>query len=570
MAEEIQTLALRLQGAQYTRDMRKARLETNAMSRETRSYARWLRDGKRNQDRFKKSTNQMSAALGKAALALGGLVAARGLARFGKESVQAAAEAEETANKFSTVFSSVGATAEQAAQQYAQAFDVADSTAKRLLGTTGDLLVGFGFSEDAALDLSEQVNTLAADLASFTNIEGGTARASEALTKALVGETEQAKALGIVIRQGTKEYKERVAGIMRAQNVTILQAKALANLQIAAEQSKKALGDYSRTSESTSNLIKANAEAGKELKEAFGGVIKAILPIDGIVKATTNSMQGLAGQLKDVKNFLTDIESLDRNSALALLLPDLDARDAGNAALRESQRIMKERRAARAEDAKLQEMLEKARARAKEVGARTDVGDRIRGTKAEGRELMRRIDIAKRWNGIVKGMERDDARIAKDREDRRKKMIKQRAAERRRTEPLRDLKRQLMLQELVNKGREKEAFIQEKIWSMTRGRVLTEKELATVRKNAGKLYDAMNRKEKPVEMQRTSRSLRLAGAALEGSAEAARTIIGAGSTVEEEIERNTKASAKNSEDMKKSLRRIAANKSKPANFRRGR
>ena len=145
---------------------------------------------------------------------------------------------QETNSKFNQVFSSMQKEAQDTAKVFQESFGLSELAAKQLLSDTGDLLVGFGFTEEAALDLSTQVNELAVDLASFTNFEGGAEGASKALTKALVGETESSKALGIVIRQGTKEYKERTEEIMKEQGVSILQAKALNNLEIAVKVKK--------------------------------------------------------------------------------------------------------------------------------------------------------------------------------------------------------------------------------------------------------------------------------------------------------------------------------------------
>ena len=195
---------------------------------------------------------------------------------IGAGAVKLASDLEETDSKFRTVFSSIEQQAINTAKAFQEEFGLAEETSKKLLSSTGDLLVGFGFTEDAALELSEKVNRLSVDLASFTNFEGGAAGASRALTKALVGETESAKSLGIVIRQNTAEYKNQVAEIMRSQGVSELQAKAIANLDIAFSQSTKALGDFQRTQGSVANQSRQLSEALKQLGANFG---KDLLPV---------------------------------------------------------------------------------------------------------------------------------------------------------------------------------------------------------------------------------------------------------------------------------------------------
>ena len=84
---------------------------------------------------------------------------------IGAASVKLASDLEETDAKFRTVFSSIEQQALNTSQAFQKDFFLAEETSKNLLGSTGDLLVGFGFTEQAALGLSDKVNRLAADLA---------------------------------------------------------------------------------------------------------------------------------------------------------------------------------------------------------------------------------------------------------------------------------------------------------------------------------------------------------------------------------------------------------------------
>jgi len=178
-------------------------------------------------------------------------------------------DADEVANKFQAVFSGIQGEANAMAKALSKEFRITGTEAKKLLSDTGDLLTGFGFTQDQALQLSDSVQRLAADLASFTNIEGGTAKASQALTKLLLGESEQAKALGIVVRQGSEEYKTAVAAKMEHLGVTTLQAKAIVALEMATEQSKNAIGDAAKTASSAANAMKS-------MRSAIIGVIEKL------------------------------------------------------------------------------------------------------------------------------------------------------------------------------------------------------------------------------------------------------------------------------------------------------
>jgi len=160
-----------------------------------------------------KAGSSMTKMAGKFALAGIAFLAFRKALQFTKEAKNLARDAIEIQNKFNEVFISLEKSANRQAKVFAESFGLAGSTAREFLSATGDILVGFGFAEEAAFEMSIQVNTLAQDLASFANLEGGAEQASLTLTKALVGETESAKALGIVIRQDTKEFKNNVQAI---------------------------------------------------------------------------------------------------------------------------------------------------------------------------------------------------------------------------------------------------------------------------------------------------------------------------------------------------------------------
>ena len=119
-------------------------------------------------------------------------------------------------------------------------------------------------------------HSLAADLASFTNYSGGAEGASNALTKALLGERESVKALGIVIREEDVQNRLAAAGKDKLTGAAMLQAKAEATLAIAMEQSKNAIGDYARTSDSASNTLKRAGEETKALQVAMEPLMPSV------------------------------------------------------------------------------------------------------------------------------------------------------------------------------------------------------------------------------------------------------------------------------------------------------
>lgn len=220
------------------------------------------------------------------------------LVGLGATMIKFASDAEEIDSKFRVTFSNVTKDAVNAMNILDKAYGLNTTQAKEMLSATGDLLTGFGFTQNASLDLSMQIQRLAVDLASFQNLEGGTKRASEALTKALLGERESAKLLGIVIRE--EDVKKRILlntneGIVYS-NENI--AKAYATMQIAMEQSKNAIGDYERTNKSFANQWR---ELKADLYDVFIAFGEILIPY---VKMA----------IEKVREFILDIKNLDEET----------------------------------------------------------------------------------------------------------------------------------------------------------------------------------------------------------------------------------------------------------------
>jgi len=245
------------------------------------------------------------------ATALAGV--AIGLAAVGKSAINAAINFEETSSKFATVFSDVSDQSEVVAKNLQQNFGLSGQAAKELLGDTGDLLSGFGFTGKAALDMSEEVNKLAVDLASFTNASGGSAATSAALTKALLGERESLKTYGIAILDADVKQRVLENGMSGLTGEALRQAKAQATLQLATEQSKNAIGDFARTSDSSANQMRTlqarfddiKVSLGTELLPVFNDLLVVIA--DDIIPAITPLIPLIGDALKGALEFITPL-----------------------------------------------------------------------------------------------------------------------------------------------------------------------------------------------------------------------------------------------------------------------
>ena len=159
------------------------------------------------------------------------------------------------------------------ADNLAKNFGLSKKEAIELAGATGDLLTGFGVAQETALGMSQSVQELAADLASFTNAQGGTKAVSEALTKALLGERESLKTYGIAILDADVKARIAAKGLSKLTGEAMRQAKAQVTLELATEQSKNAVGDFARTQGSFANQTKIIRARLDDLSVQIGQII---------------------------------------------------------------------------------------------------------------------------------------------------------------------------------------------------------------------------------------------------------------------------------------------------------
>ena len=272
----------------------------------------------------------------KASVIIAIVAAAKKLAEFAGVLVDAGSEAEEVANKFNAVFSTIKGEATESVQALAAAYNLSNVEAQKLVGNTADILTGLGTTQDAALETSLSVNALAADLASFNNIP--VAQASEAITKALLGEREAIKTLGIAI--GEEDVKQRLLaeGKENLTGLSLRQAKAEATLALALEQSKNAIGDVERSSDSLANKRKELAAQTENLKALLGSYLQG--PAKQIVQNQIDFRKATIEAINATDEFITSLVNSERGQ-VALAAISFFAEKAGEGLIKARDAIVK-------------------------------------------------------------------------------------------------------------------------------------------------------------------------------------------------------------------------------------
>lgn len=191
------------------------------------------------------------------------------LAGLTRDSISAASDLAETANKINVVF---GDAAEQINQFAANAATTLGQSTQQAL----DAAATFGvFGKSAGLagtdlaDFSTSLVSLSSDFASFYN--ASPEQAIEAIGAALRGESEPIRAFGVLLDDATLRAKAMEIGLTNTtKNALTPQQRVLAAYNVILDQTKDAQGDFIRTSDGLANSQRIMEAQFANLKAEIG------------------------------------------------------------------------------------------------------------------------------------------------------------------------------------------------------------------------------------------------------------------------------------------------------------
>jgi len=217
----------------------------------------------------------------KAALAFTAMTA--GAAVMGKKFVDAASDLQESMSKVNVVFGDSAKDVQAFAKTSAASLGISQQKALEAAGTYGNLIKAFGLTNEQATDMSVNMVTLAADLASFNNTSVDDALL--ALRSGLSGETEPLKRFGVAINDvRLKEEALRMGLIENTKGTLPIAIKTQAAYALIMKDTALAQGDFERTSDGVANkqrIIAAqfqdvSAQIGTALLPAFGALLGVV------------------------------------------------------------------------------------------------------------------------------------------------------------------------------------------------------------------------------------------------------------------------------------------------------
>jgi hypothetical protein len=253
------------------------------------------------------------------------------------DSITAASDMNETVSKVGVVFGKAGQSVLDWGRNSADALGISQQKALEAAGTYGNLFVALGITGEKAAGMSTKMVNLAADLASFNNVNPEDALA--ALQSGLVGEVEPLRKFGVNLNDATLRQKALALGLTKTTSDVLPPAiKAQAAYALILDQTKTAQGDFGRTSSGLANTQRILAAEIENLQAEIGAALlpvikelssflahdlipalKAVLPVIGwiagaifgpLITAVKGAIDGIKGLISTVNNFALDFGSM--------------------------------------------------------------------------------------------------------------------------------------------------------------------------------------------------------------------------------------------------------------------
>lgn len=223
------------------------------------------------------------------------------------ESIGLASDLVETQNVVDVTFEDSASTINKWAQEALNAYGITETKAKQYSSTLGAMLKSMGIADDQVLQMSMDMAGLAADMASFYNLDHDTA--FEKIRSGISGETEPLKALGINMSVANLNAFALEKGMNKAFDKMSQAEQATLRYQYLLEATKDAQGDFARTGDSFSNEMRKLQTNLDRIKTEFGkGLLGVVTPA---ISLLNNVLSDKSYQYKDAEKIYTE-----RNQAL--------------------------------------------------------------------------------------------------------------------------------------------------------------------------------------------------------------------------------------------------------------
>lgn len=250
--------------------------------------------------------NTFSGMLKKLVAGFSAVKIGKALLDIGQDALQAASDLEEVQNVVDVTFGDNASKIEAWAKAAGTQFGLTETQAKRFTSTLGAMMKSAGLSGDKIADVSTDLAGLAADMASFYNLDFDTA--FQKIRSGLSGETEPLKQLGINMSVANLNAYALQQGLSKTFEQMNQGEQTMLRYQYMMQATADAQGDFSRTSDGYANSLRMLETNVESLRTKLG---ELLLPaVNDAVKWLNDTIASITsdGKTRTVLDDFNDIE----------------------------------------------------------------------------------------------------------------------------------------------------------------------------------------------------------------------------------------------------------------------
>ena len=195
----------------------------------------------------------------------------KALLDLGKDALQAASDLQEVQNVVDVTFGDNANQIEKWAKNAADQFGLTETQAKRFTSTMGAMLKSSGLAGDEIVNMSTDLAGLAADMASFYNLDFDTA--FQKIRSGISGETEPLKQLGINMSVANLNAFALQQGLEKTFDQMDQGEQTMLRYQYMMSVTSDAQGDFARTSDGYANSLRRAESAVEGIKAQLGAFL---------------------------------------------------------------------------------------------------------------------------------------------------------------------------------------------------------------------------------------------------------------------------------------------------------
>jgi hypothetical protein len=194
---------------------------------------------------------------------------------LGKDAISAASDLEEVQNVVDVTFGDSAGKIEAWAKSAGKQYGLTETAAKRYTSTIGAMLKSQGMADDEIVQTSTDLAGLAADMASFYNLDFD--EAFQKIRSGISGETEPLKQLGINMSVVNLEAFAMEQGITKSFSAMSQGEQTALRYQYIMQATADAQGDFARTADGFANASRRVETAIDTIKTKGGGLLMEVV-----------------------------------------------------------------------------------------------------------------------------------------------------------------------------------------------------------------------------------------------------------------------------------------------------